>query len=323
MRLKFIAAAGLALSLWVCASAGFAADGNYPAKPVAIITDAPKGSGPDVAVSIVAAGLTARWGVQAVVVNHPGANGSIAVRAALDAAPDGNTLFAATLATFVTPSGVAPNLPITLPHDFLPIGLIHEQPMLVAVSPTLGVGTLRELIDRATKKPGQISIAVTGTGRLTHLTGQLLQQEAHIDLLAVPYTRGPMSAIGDVGSGRVSMMIEGYAGLAGAAQAGQVKLIAVASPQRVPEFPDLPTVAETIPGFVAEGFTLLLAPVGTPQSVINKASADLNAVVSDPAIKRQLASTGNYTRVMTADETRSFVAQQQKTWLPIAQQVYK
>jgi len=176
---------------------------------------------------------------------------------------------------------------------------------------------LPQLIALAKKQPGTISIALTGIGRLTHLTGELLQARADIKLLPVPYTRGPASALGDVATGRVSMIIEGYSGIIGAVKAGQVKLIAVASPQRLPEFPDLPTVAETIPGFAAAGWLILAAPVGTPEAIIGKASADLAKVVGDPEVKQKLAVTGSYPRAMTPSEALAFVAKEQATWLPV------
>ncbi len=116
---------------------------------------------------------------------------------------------------------------------------------------------------------------MTGVGRLTHLTGLVLQERAGIQLLPVPYNAGPAAALADVGAGRVSMIIEGYSGIVGAVKAGQVKLIAVAARERLPQFPDLPTVAETIPGFAATGWQVLVAPLGTPQPIAAKVSADL------------------------------------------------
>src|SRR5580698_7742131 len=206
------------------ATSAFAQATNYPEKAVMIISDAGAGSSPDVAMRIVADGLSKIWGQQAVVVNHPGANGSIAARAASEASPDGYTLYAPTLSTFVALPTVAPNLPVRLPRDFLPVGFIADQPMFIAVNPSLGIATLPQLIERAKKEPGKISIALTGIGRMTHLTGELLQQRAAIKLLSVPYARGPASAIGDVASGRVSMIIEGFSGIIGAVKAGEVKL---------------------------------------------------------------------------------------------------
>jgi tripartite-type tricarboxylate transporter receptor subunit TctC len=301
--------------------AAYAQGATYPDKAVTFISDAAAGSSPDVAARFAAEGLNKLWQQQVVLINRPGANGSIAARAAADSSADGYTLFTPSLSTFVALPSVAPNLPVTLPRDFLPIGFIAEQPMFIAVDPALGITTLPQLIDRAKKAPGTISIAISGIGRLTHLTGALLQERAGISLLPVPYTRGPAAALGDVAAGRVSVIVEGYSGIIGAVKAGQVKLIAVASPQRLTEFPDLPTVAETIPAFAAAGWLVLLAPVGTPQPIVAKVSADLTAALSDPDIKTKLANTGNYTHPMTPDQVQAFVAKQQQIWLPVLQKV--
>jgi len=294
---------------------------KYPEKPVNIISDAPPGSTPDVDARFIAAALTKTWSQQAFIVNHPGANGSIAARVAAEAAPDGYTLFMPALSTFVALPSVAPNIPIRLPRDFLPIGFTAENPMFVAVNPALGVSTLPELIALAKKKPGTISIAVTGVGRLTHLTGLLLQERAGIELLPVPYNAGPAAALSDVAAGRVSMIIEGYSGIVGAVKAGQVKLIAVAAAQRLPQFADLPAVAETIPGFSATGWQVLVAPLGTQAAIIDKVDADLAKVVSDPEFQRLLANVGSYSHAMNAKEALAFVEQQQATWLPVLQKI--
>jgi len=299
------------------ASAAFAQAGNYPDKPVTILSDSAPGATPDVDCRFVAAGLAKIWGQQVIVVNHPGANGSIAARAATEAVPDGYTLFMPALSTFAALPTVAPNLPLKLPRDFIPIGYTAENPMFVAVTPSLGVSTLPQLIVLAKKEPGTISIAVTGVGRLTHLTGLVLQDRAGIQLLPVPYTGGPAAALADVGSGRVSMIIEGYSGIVGAVKAGQVKLIAVASHERLPQFPDLPTVAETIPNFSATGWQVLVAPLGTPQPIIDKVAVDLRKVVTDPDFRKNLANIGSYSRAMTPDEVLAFVASEQETWLPV------
>ncbi|MGA9010709.1 MAG: tripartite tricarboxylate transporter substrate binding protein [Xanthobacteraceae bacterium] len=312
---------GIFCLLILSASAAFSQSANYPDKPVTIISDSPAGSSPDVVARFVAEGLSKLWGQQVVVLDKPGANGSIAAHAASEAATDGHTLFHATLSTFVALPTIAPNLPVKLPRDFVPVGYACDQPMFVAVSPTLGISTLPQLIELAKKEPDRITIAATGIGRLTHLTGELLQERAGIKLEAVPYTRGPASAIGDVADGRVSMIIEGYSGIAGAVKAGQVKLIATGAPQRLPEFPDLPTVAETLPGFLGLGWQVLVAPVGTPASIIAKVSTDLTKVLNDPDLKQKFASFGNYPRPMTPDQTLAFVNQQQETWMPIVQKV--
>ncbi len=294
---------------------------NYPDRTVTIISDAGAGASPDVAMRIVAAKLATIWGQQAVVVNHPGANGSIAARAASEAAPDGYTLYSPALSTFLARPTVAPNLPVKLPRDFLPIGFIAEQPMFIAVDPKSGITSLPQFIDRAKKAPGTLSIAVSGIGRMTHLTGLLLQEKAGIKLIPVPYNGGPSAALSDVASGRVNMIIEGYPGIIGAVNAGQVKLIAVAAPQRLPEFPDLPTVAETIPGFAAAGWLIVAAPVGTPKPIVDKVSADLTTALNDPDVKKKLLATGSYAHAMTPDQTLAFVDKEQETWFPVLKSI--
>jgi tripartite-type tricarboxylate transporter receptor subunit TctC len=265
----------------------------------------------------VAAGLSKMWGQHVIIVNRPGANGSIAAHAASDATPDGYTLFMPALSTFVALQTMAPNLPLKLPRDFIPIGYTAENPMFFAVNPSLGITTLPQLIAAAKKDPGKISIAVTGVGRLTHLTGLLFQERADISLLPVPYNGGPAAALADVASDRVAMIIEGFSGIVGAVKAGQVKLIAVASPERLPQFPDVPTVAETIPGFAARGWQVLVAPNGTPKPIVDKVSVDLAKVVNDPKFKERLANIGSYSRAMTPDEVLAFVQKEQDTWLPV------
>ena len=179
------------------AAAAHAQAGNYPDRPVTLISDSAAGSAPDVDARFIAEGLTKIWGKQVIVTNHPGANGSIAARAASEAVPDGYTIFMPALSTFVSLPSIAPNLPVKLPRDFLPIGFAIADPMFIVADPSLGVNTLPQLITKAKKEPDSISIAVTGVGRLSHLTGLLLQQQADIRLLQVPYNGGPAAAIGD------------------------------------------------------------------------------------------------------------------------------
>jgi tripartite-type tricarboxylate transporter receptor subunit TctC len=292
---------------------------DYPTKTVTIISDAPPGSTPDVDARFIADGLGKMWGRQVVVIEHAGAYGSIAARAAADAAPDGYTLYMPSLASFIAPARIAANVPLRLPRDFLPIGFTAENPMFVAVNPGLGVNTLPELIALSKKEPSAISIAVTGVGRLTDLTGRLLQQRESVNFVRVPYNSGPAAAIADVAGGRVSMIIEGYSGIVGAVKGHQIKLIAVASPKRLPQFPEMPTVAETIPDFSATGWQVLLAPLRTPAPIVSKVSADLSKLVSDPDFQKKLATVGSYSHAMTPEQVLAFVQKQQDTWLPLLQ----
>jgi tripartite-type tricarboxylate transporter receptor subunit TctC len=311
-----------AATIALCAAAH--AQTDFPNKPVKIIIDSAPGSATDVASRLMAERLSQVWGQQAVIVNQPGAGGSIAVRAASQAAPDGYTLYVGAASTFTAlkgAPGVAPNLPIELPRDFAPIGFITQQPMFIAVAPSTGIKSLPELIAMAKQKPGELSYATTGRGRITHLTMELLQERAGIKLQMIPYTGGPTAAMADVGTGRVAIVIEGYSGLAGGLTGGLIKGIAVSSYERLADFKDLATVAEVLPGFIAGGWNVLLAPIGTPEAIIRKASGDLRKALDDGEVKTKLAALGAYLHPMTPEEVTAFAQEQQRTWRPIAEKV--
>ena len=310
-----------ALCLALAAAAGAVQAQTYPSKPVTIITDAAAGSTPDVDTRFFAEGLSKIWKQQVITVNHPGGGGSIGARAAAEALPDGYTLYMPVLSDFVARPGIAPNLPLQLPRDFIALGFTAENPMFFGVNPALGVNTLADLIALAKKKPGVISYATTGVGRLTHLTGELLQMRAGIKLLLVPYTGGPSHAVADVGNGRVDFIIEGYSGIAAAIKSGLLKPIAVASAKRLPDFPDLPTVAETIPGVTATGWQVMVAPNGTPDAIVRKVSEDVGRVAEDAHVKQSLARLGSYSYAMTAAEALAFVHQQQEMWRPVQEKI--
>src|SRR5262245_39146565 len=161
------------------------AQSYYPNKPVKLIVDSAPGSATDVINRLVSERLAQIWGQQVLTLNHPGAGGSIAVRTASQAEPDGTTFFVGNASVFLAlkgEPGVAPNLPVELPRDFTTIGFIAQQPMFIAVAPQLGIKSLPELIEAAKKRPGALSYATTGRGRITHLTMELLQSRAGIAL---------------------------------------------------------------------------------------------------------------------------------------------
>jgi tripartite-type tricarboxylate transporter receptor subunit TctC len=308
------------LAAWVVAAAPAQAQ-DYPARPVKIISDSAPGSAPDVILRIVADRLTQSWGQQVLALNHPGAGGSIAARLAAAAAPDGYTLYMPVSSAFVTLPGAAANLPLEVPRDFAPIGLVGEQPMFITVAPSTGIKTLAELIAAAKKRPGEISYASTGRGRMSHLTGELLQSRADIKLLMVPYAGGPSQALNDLMGGRVHMLIEGGSALAGAIQAGTLTPLAVGSDKRLPEFPDLPTAAETVSGFTAAGWIALAAPIGTPETVVRKVSEDLRKVLAEAEVRNRLAAIGSYVRPSTAAEATAFIQAEQRMWNPLLEQL--
>ena len=242
---------------------------DYPSKPIRIISNSAPGSAIDVTFRMVMDRVGTLLGQQIVPVDQPGASGAVAAHAASEAVPDGYTLFAPALSLFISLPGKADNLPLMLPRDFLPVGSVIDQPMFICVGAGSGIKSLSDLIARAKQHPGEVGFATTGIGRITHLTGLLLDSRAGIKLQVVPYTGGPAAALADVIGGRVPMIIEGYSGLAGAIDAGTIPL-AVASSHRLADFPDLPTVAETFPGFAAGGWQGIVAPLKTPAPVIEK-----------------------------------------------------
>jgi tripartite-type tricarboxylate transporter receptor subunit TctC len=210
---------------------------DYPNKPIKVISDSAPGSAIDVTFRMVMDRLGTAVGQQIVPIDQPGAGGAIAAHAAAESIPDGYTLFAPALSLFISLPGKADNLPLILPRDFLPVGSLAQLSVFICASPQSGIKSLPDLIVRAKERPGEIAFAATGIGRITHLTGLLLERKAGIKLQAVPYAGGPATALTDVIGGRVPLIIEGYSGLAGAIQAHAINVLAVASAHRLPDFP--------------------------------------------------------------------------------------
>jgi tripartite-type tricarboxylate transporter receptor subunit TctC len=315
----WIIGASLAAALFALALPAQAED--FPSHPVRIITDSAPGSAIDVPVRIIAEGLSRIWGQQAVVINQPGAGGAIAVRSGETATPDGYTFGVAAASAFVTLPGAADNLPVHVPKDYVPVAYLGGAPMFITAAPWLGIKTLPDLIALAKQKPGDVSYGVNGIGRLTHLTGELLQSRAGIKLLMVPYSGGTAQIINDMMGKRVGLVLDAYSGIAGAVDAHNAVPLAVASASRLAVSPTLPTVAETLPGFEAVGWQVLMAPPGTPDAVIQKVNADVIKAMSDPEAKKRLAALGRDDRSMSAAQTLSFIQGEQQKWAPIVQQI--
>jgi tripartite-type tricarboxylate transporter receptor subunit TctC len=290
---------------------------SYPTHPVRLISDSAAGSAVDVSLRIIADGLTRVWGQQAAVINQPGAGGAIAAHAAAAAAPDGHMLFMPAFSAFVALPGVADNLPIVLPRDFAPVGSLGGAPMFITAADWLNVKTLPELIALAKQKPGELTYGTNGAGRLTNLTGELLQSRAGIKLLMVPYSGGTAQVLTDMMGKRIALAFDSYSGVAGAIQAGNARPLAVASDKRVALFPNLPTAAETLPGFESNGWQVLVAPIGTPDAVVQKANADLRKALADPDVQDRLAKLGRTDTPMSPEQTLAFIRAEQEKWAPI------
>jgi tripartite-type tricarboxylate transporter receptor subunit TctC len=304
--------------LAMLAAAPHASAADYPTKPVQIINQAAPGSGTDVLGRIVAEQLAQRLGQQVLIISRPGAGGLIAAQAAAAAEPDGYTLYMPSSSALMVLPITHPHLPFDFHRDFVSICMIGTQPLLIAASPNLGVSSLPELIALAKKQPGKILYAGNAPGTLPALTGVMLEQRAGIDMTFVPYP-GFAAGLTDLKGGRISVIFESLSALAPAVQDGSVKLLAVASDQRLPQFPDVPTVAETLPGFVATGWLALLARAGTPDSIVQTLSTTLRASLDDPGLKKKFADLATLPTPMSPAEMQTFIAHEEKNWIPVIQ----
>jgi tripartite-type tricarboxylate transporter receptor subunit TctC len=312
---------GAAFAALTIIAAGTAHAQDYPAHPVRMITDSAPGSSIDVPMRIIADGLTKVWGQQAVIVNQPGAGGAIAARAAASAIPDGYTLGMPAVSAFVAVPGDADNLPIQVPRDFTVVGSLGGAAMFITAASWLGVKTLPELIALAKQHPNELAYGTNGRGRLTHLVGELLQSRGDIKLLMVPYSGGTAQVLNDMMGKRIALVFDSYSGLAGAIAAGNAVPLAVASDKRLAVFPNLPTVSETLPGYEAGGWQVLVAPVGTPDAIVKKANADLNKALADPDVQQRLAKLGRTDTPMSPEQTLAFIHNEQAKWAPILTQI--
>jgi tripartite-type tricarboxylate transporter receptor subunit TctC len=326
MKLTNAIAGFLTIALLALLSLSAARSEEYPSKPVRLVVDSAAGSANDATARILADKLSRIWGQQVLTLNQPGASGGISARVAATSPPDGYTLYMPATSPFLAlpgGPGVAPNLPLELPRDFVSIAFVLEQPLFIGASHKSGIASVARLIALAKERPGEISYAATGRGRLTHLTMELLQARADIKLQLVPYAGGPAQAMNDVVSGRVHLVLDAYAGLAAALQGDLIKGLAATSLQRLPGFENLPTVAETVPGFFVGAWNVMLAPNGTPEAIVRKVSTDLHEALADPEVRAKFAANGAFVRHMTPDEVTAFVQSEQKTWRPILDQVVR
>jgi tripartite-type tricarboxylate transporter receptor subunit TctC len=301
---------------------GEAAADEYPVRPVSMITPAPAGSGPDVIARIVADHLSGLWRQAIVIVNRPGAGGLIGMQAAAAAKPDGYTLYMPLSSTFIVLPETHAKLPLDLHRDLVPIGLIGEQPMVIAVNAKLGIGTLAQLIAEAKQHPGKLLYGAN-LGGLPNLTGELLAQRAGIELGYVPYPN-TAKATQDAAAGVTQVTIESLSGLAGPIAGGALKPLAVAAATRVPDYPNLPTVTEAAPAvgaFEARGWFALTVPSGTPDTVVQKVSEDLRTVLMQPDLRKKLSALGTYPRPMSPAETAEFIRRERALWRPLVRQV--
>ena len=206
-------------------------------------------------------------------------------------------------------------------RDFVSIGFVCEQPMAIAVPPSLGVNTLGELIDYVKKRPGEINVAVLSRGGIPHLTSEWIKLAAGLDWTSINYPGTP-AGLSDVMGGRVQVIMDGLPSLAGSINGGTLKLLAVGSARRLPNRPDTPTIAETLPAIPrALGFFAVMAPPGTPAPIAAKISDDLRAVLNEPSTKKRFEDIASYIHPMSGAELLAYIRTEQALWKPVIEQI--
>jgi tripartite-type tricarboxylate transporter receptor subunit TctC len=211
-------------------------------------------------------------------------------------------------------------IPVDLQKAFIPVGMVGEQPIAVAVNKDVPVKTVAELIAYANKTPGGVLFAATNRGGQSHLTGELLRERGKVNMSFV-HSAGAAASVNDVIAGRIPIVFEGLAGLAPGTQNGSLRLLGIASEKRLPNVPDLPTIGETVPGVISSGWIVMMAPAGTPDAIVEKLNKDLRTVLALPEVQERFHTLGTYTRDLTPAQTEAYMRSEEKLWWPVVTKV--
>jgi tripartite-type tricarboxylate transporter receptor subunit TctC len=278
--------AGLALCALV-AIAPRAQAQDYPTRAVKIIVPFPPGGTADSMPRIVGDWLARKWGQAVIIENKSGAAGNVGAEAAAKSDPDGYTLLSAPPPPLVINQNLYPKLGYN-PLEFVPIIIMGRVPNALVVNPDkIKASSVAELIAYAKANPGKITSATQGNGTTSHLTSEMFQMMAHVKFQHVPY-RGTGPALNDLVGGSVDIMFDNLGSSLPLVQGGKLKLLAVATPKRMASLPNVPTIAETLPGFESAAWFAIVAPPKTPAPIISKINADVNEALRDPEIRKRL-----------------------------------
>jgi len=289
MQTKLVSRAVMALAMWAVPAA-HAAQPAYPEKPIRLIIGSAPGSGPDIIARLAADHLYGVWGQRIVVDSRPGVAGIISAEIALRANPDGYTWMMLTSQLFVATS-VYPNLKFNLDKDFVSIALIGTVPFVQMVNPQVPAKSIRELIDLAKKSPGKLRYGSAGAGASEHLSGLLFTRSTGTEMLHVPY-KGIAQAILDTLANEVQLTYAVFPAARPHVESGRLRAIGVTTPKRSPALPNVPAISEVVPGYAMFGWYSLVAPKGTPNAILAKASAEVVKAVQQPAFGERLKVLG-------------------------------
>lgn len=266
------------------------AQDDWPSRPVRLVIPFPPGGSTDAQGRLLAQKLSEVWGQPVVVDNRPGAGAVLATNVVAKAPPDGYTLGIAVSSHAINPT-LRSNLPYDTLKDLQPVSEVGVQHIILDANPSLPAGNLAELLELARRQPGRLSYASPGSGTAHHLVMELLKVKAGVNIVHVPY-RGGAPAQQDVMGGQVPLLMDTYYASAGLIKAGKLKPIALFSPSRPASVPDIPVVAETVPGVSAQSSVGVIAPAGTPAAIVQKISADIARATHTPEFAHKLLEMG-------------------------------
>ncbi len=308
---------GLAIISGLFSAPPPASAADYPNRPVHWMIGFAAGGPVDIVARIMAQWLSDRLGQQFIVENRAGSGGNIAAGAAINAAPDGYTLL------FVAPNNaISTSLYKKLPFDFLrdttPVASIMQLTNMLVVSNAMPVKTVQEFIDYCKANPGKISFASSGNGTSVHMSAELFKAMTKCDMIHVPY-RGSALAFPDIISDKVQLIFDNLPSALEQSRGGSVRALGVTSPQRWPSVPDVPAIAETVPGFESVGFYGISAPKGTPSEVVEILNKAVNEALKDPKLVARLTETGGIPKPMTPAEFGKLVSDETEKWRKVVE----
>lgn len=294
-----------------------AAQDAWPSRPIRLIVPFGAGGTTDLTARIMAVPLAQRLGQPVVVENRAGAGGNIGSDACAKSPPDGYTLCVGTISSHAINNAVYARMPYDNLRDFAPIALLSLQPNALFVPASSPANTVAELVALMKARPGSFNYASSGVGTSIHLAGVLFTQTTGTTAEHVPY-RSSGELMTALMGGDVQMAFDNLSSGLPHVQAGRLKLLGVASPQRVAIAPNAPTIAETLPGFESLTWGVLFAPAGTPRPIIERLNREVNAVLQMPEVATRFAELGITNRPMTPEDVAAFVAAETERWGAVA-----
>jgi tripartite-type tricarboxylate transporter receptor subunit TctC len=296
--------------------AASAAAQEYPAKPIKLIVPFPPAGGTDIMARVVAQKLTDanKWTV--VIDNRPGAGGNIGVDAAAKSPPDGYTLVMGQTSNLAINPTLYKDIPYDPVKDLVPVVLVGEGPIAIAVRSESPMKTLADLVAAAKAKPGAITMASPGSGTVAHLSGVRLMHAASVQFEHIPY-KGASAAVPDLLGGNVDFYMSSVPSIQGQAAAGRVRVLAVTSKRRSPILPNVPTVSETYPGFDAVTWFGILAPAHTPAPILAKLNAEVNKALQDPGVRKAIEKEGGEVIGGTAQQFADVMKRDLAAWATV------